>query len=118
MLIVEDESGVREVLAELLVDEGYELQVARNGREALQVLQRWRPDVILLDLMMPIMDGWAFRAEQLRHVSLASVPVIVLSAVREQHLQMERLGAAASLPKPFDLDAVATTVHRVLSEQP
>jgi CheY-like chemotaxis protein len=80
VLVVDDDPAIRAFVSELLVDEGYEVRAATNGRDALTVLASWRPDVILLDLMMPEMDGWAFLATQQRHLELVCIPVIVMSA--------------------------------------
>ena len=112
VLVVDDERGIAEALGDALSDEGYEVRLAGNGHEALSVLAGWRPGVILLDLMMPTMDGWAFRAEQLRRPDVADVPVVVVSARRDITQEAERLGAAGVLPKPFDLDEVSRIVAR------
>src|SRR5581483_10950225 len=66
VLVVEDDRGIRDLLAAVLTDEGFDVRQAANGKEALAVLERWQPDAILLDLMMPVMDGWTFRREQRR----------------------------------------------------
>jgi CheY-like chemotaxis protein len=83
ILIVEDESRIRAVLTEILEDEGYPVASARNGLEALTYLRQQadRPHLILLDLGMPVMTGWEFRAEQQRDPTLAGIPVIVMSAL-------------------------------------
>src|SRR4051794_23983356 len=83
VLVVDDDVSIRGFLAEALRDEGYEVQTAGNGHDALALLREWRPDLILLDLMMPVMDGWAFRTEQRLIPNMADVPVIVLSATRD-----------------------------------
>jgi len=114
VLVVEDDRGIRDVLAAVLADEGYDVRQAANGREALAVLERWRPDAILLDLMMPVMDGWTFRREQRHRPAVAEVPVIVLSAVRDPRREAQELGAAGVLAKPFALTDVLETVGRIL----
>ncbi len=115
VLVVDDERTIRSVITEVLAEEGCEVRSARNGREALEVVLLWRPDAILLDLMMPVMDGWAFR-EAMRGLpdGLDGVPVIVLSGAREVRAEADALGAAAALPKPFDLDEVIEAVEWVL----
>src|SRR5436305_4151442 len=82
ILIVDDDSDVRAALSELLEDEGFSVEGAPNGREALARLRQGQvhPAVILLDLMMPGMDGWDFRSEQMRDPQLAAVPVVIVSA--------------------------------------
>ena len=119
VLVIEDEDAVGQVLADVLVDEGYEVQRARNGRETLDVLREWVPRLILLDLMMPEMDGWTFRAEQRRlGGAVADVPVIVLSGAREARARAGELEAAQALSKPFDLDEVVAAVERWILPRP
>ena len=77
ILVVDDDALIRETLATALGDEGYAVRVAPDGRAALSALGTWRPDVIVLDLMMPIMDGVAFRAAQRSVAETAQIPVIV-----------------------------------------
>src|SRR4029079_8357095 len=82
VLIVEDDEDLREMMAQMLTLEGFEAVAVANGREALEYLhEAEKPDVILLDLMMPVMDGWEFRRQQQADPSLARLPVIVLSAL-------------------------------------
>ena len=111
VLVVEDEAGIRDALAAALVDEGYEVRAAGDGRAALAVLRGWLPHVILLDLMMPVMDGWTFREEQRRTGS--TVPVVLLSAAGRLDEHERSLGAAATITKPFDIDRVISTIERV-----
>jgi CheY-like chemotaxis protein len=80
VLIVEDDEDLREMMAHLLTLEGFEAATAANGREALEYLQTSRPEVILLDLMMPVMDGFVFLEELQRRPGLGNVPVVVLTA--------------------------------------
>lgn len=110
VLVVDDDEIIQGFLFEALADEGYDVKTAANGRQALAVLSSWVPHLIVLDLMMPEMDGWAFRAEQVRREHLARVPVIVLSATRDLERQAAVLGAAGVFAKPFDLNALLSTV--------
>lgn len=111
VLIVEDDADLREMMAQLLQLEGFQAETASNGREALQYLQQGdRPDVILLDLMMPIMDGWEFRRLQMRDPVLKSVPVVVLSAL--DATRAVDLDGAAFLKKPLDFDRLLELVRR------
>ncbi len=96
-----------------LDDEGYAVECAANGVEALEILARWRPCVILLDLMMPVMDGWAFRKEQQRRQNGSSVPVVLLSAAGRLDEHQKSLDAAAVISKPFDIDRVISTIENV-----
>ena len=77
VLVVDDDLDVRELLVSVLSDDGYEAQSARNGREALALLEHWKADVVILDLRMPVMDGWTF-AEQMRQKW--RIPIVVASA--------------------------------------
>lgn len=115
VLVVEDDAALRSLVATLLVDEGYEVRPVQNGREALDMLQDWQADAIVLDLMMPVMDGWAFRAAQRElPADLSAIPIIVLSSAREARSQAVTLGAAAAIQKPFDLNDLIATVRGVL----
>lgn len=116
ILVVEDDETLRETLAEVLVDEGHEVRAAAHGDEALDHLDGWVPDVILLDLMMPIMDAYEFRERQLRLGIAASAPMVLISAARDIEAASMRLEAAAWIAKPFLLDEVIGTVDRLLRE--
>ena len=110
VLIVEDDEDLREMMAQLLTLEGFQTATVANGREALEYLhQASKPDVILLDLMMPVMDGWEFRRQQQADPSLAPVPVIVLSALDSN--RAATLDATAFLKKPLDFDHLLSLVR-------
>jgi CheY-like chemotaxis protein len=115
VLVVDDDPSLREMLHIILNDAGYEARAARDGSHALAKLQTWRPDLILLDLRMPGMDGWSFRRAQLADPSLASIPVVLASAAYMLELEAEKLGVTAVVPKPYDLDALLLLVERLLS---
>ena len=111
VLIVEDDADLRDMMAQLLSLEGYQTAVVGNGREALDYLQHEQaPDLILLDLMMPVMDGWEFRRLQQANPALAGVPVVVLSAL--DHQRSSTVDAAAVLKKPLDFDRLLQLVRR------
>ncbi len=119
VLLVEDEDTIGQVMAEVLSLEGYEVRRARNGHEALDILRDWLPRLILLDLMMPVMDGRAFRAAQRQLIGdAARVPVIVLSGAREVRARAAELGAVEALSKPFDLNHVVAAVGRWIEPGP
>jgi CheY-like chemotaxis protein len=110
VLIVEDDADLREMMAQMLSLEGFQAMAVSNGREALEYLHEADvPQVILLDLMMPVMDGWEFRRKQQADPSLASVPVIVLSALDQA--RAGNLDATAFLKKPLDFDHLLALVR-------
>ncbi len=112
VLVVEDDANTREALSLVLGGAGFAVDAAANGREALDLLRGGlRPRLILLDLMMPVMDGWAFRAEQLRDPALADIPVVVCSAAHELPQRAASLQAAAVFPKPVSFDRLAEAVR-------
>lgn len=111
VLVVDDDPDIRDLLVSVLLDDGYEAKSARNGREALAVLEGWQADVVILDLMMPVMDGWTF-AEQMQQ--RWTIPIIVLSAATDLKRHAERLKAAAVVPKPFDLDTLLPRIASVV----
>src|SRR4051794_8391277 len=103
VLIVEDDGDLREMMAQLLTLEGYPAEAVANGKEALEYLKNARqPRLILLDLMMPVMDGWEFRRHQREDPKLAAVPVVVLSALDAS--RAVAIDGAAFLKKPLDFD--------------
>ena len=112
---MDDQEAIRDTLQVALDDEGYAVECAANGAEALEILDRWRPCVILLDLMLPVMDGWAFRKEQLKREDGSAAPVVLLSAAGGLDEQKRMLDAAAVITKPFDLDRVISTIEEVCS---
>jgi DNA-binding response OmpR family regulator len=111
ILVVEDDPAVRVLLTEALRFAGFDVRSAAHGRDALVVLERRRPRLILMDLDMPIMDGWAFREELCRRPGLAGIPVIVLSAARWDQGLIDGLGAVEFLQKPCDLDPLVATIR-------
>jgi CheY-like chemotaxis protein len=117
VLIVEDDEDLREMMAQLLTLEGFETAAVANGQEALQYLhEAASPEVILLDLMMPVMDGWEFRRLQQADPALADVPVIVLSALDQTHAA--KVDAAAFLKKPLDFDRLLALVRGYCHQGP
>ena len=116
VLVVEDDAGLRDTLAEILVDEGHDVRVAPDGAAALETLDGWNPEIIVLDLMMPRMDGFAFRARQ-RDASGDHPPKLLLvSAARDVEVAAEELEADGWLVKPFGLKDVVSSVRGLLSD--
>ena len=111
ILIVEDNSDLRELLSDALADAGFEVLAVTNGAEALALDGTWQPDAIVLDLMMPVMDGPTFLQERLRVPSIARVPVLVLTAHPYHHRVLAGLGPTAVLRKPYDLDELIDAVR-------
>lgn|SRR5262249_58397265 len=113
ILIVEDDPDVRGALATVLESVGYRIVEAEHGLEALQRLRTSMVFcLILLDLYMPTMNGWAFREEQMKDPSLAAIPVIVITADVTAARKAADLGAVASLTKPVDFDELLGLVAR------
>jgi CheY-like chemotaxis protein len=113
ILVVDDDADVRESLTEILGQEGYRVAGARNGREALEYLRNeTRPSLILLDMMMPEMDGWRLRLELQKVPELASIPVVILSAHESVRDAALALGAADYLRKPLRLDSLLEVAER------
>src|SRR5881227_864707 len=112
VLLVDDDPEILESTQFLLESEGYQVELAHNGREALDLLPNVKPSVILLDLMMPVMDGWQFVAE-LEHRGRRDVPLLILSADRSVQGHAEQLRANGHLAKPFDLDELLGKVQQL-----
>ncbi len=117
ILVVDDEPGVRRLLNDLFAGEGYVVSEPGDGVAALDRVRAFRPDVVVLDLMMPVMDGWTFAAECRRINTDRDVPIIAISAMFE--LQgaagaLRALGVRACLSKPFDVDDILSLVAAVV----
>jgi DNA-binding response OmpR family regulator len=112
ILLVEDDAPLRTVLADVLREDGYAVEEAADGRSALAAL-RPVPDAVVLDLQLPDLDGPGFVRELRDHADRQRVPVLVLSGAAQAAAAADRLGAAALVRKPFDLDELLGAVHRV-----
>jgi CheY-like chemotaxis protein len=113
VLVVDDDRDIREAVEEILVDEGYEVTTAKNGREALDVLAHSAPPaVILLDMAMPVMDGAAFCAVRNADERLSAIPVIAFSAVAALRERVSRLAVDGVLEKPLTVEALLGSVRR------
>lgn len=112
ILVVDDEQEIRCLLREFLTDEGYEVVTAPNGRAALEVATSLSPAVILLDMNMPVMDGWAF-ARAYRNQVKNPVPVIILTAGGSAAQRAAEVEATGFLPKPFDIDELLAIVDHL-----
>jgi signal transduction histidine kinase len=115
ILLVEDDRSIRIALQGILEDEGYSVTAADNGRQALEHLQsNVAPDLIVLDLRMPVMDGWEFRAAQKNDPKLARIPVLAISA--DGSAKAAAIDAEAYLRKPLNTDALLNAIGRILGE--
>jgi CheY-like chemotaxis protein len=110
VLVVEDDADLRQSICTVLDDAGYSSRAAENGEVALERVREERPCVILLDLMMPIMNGWEFRSEQLRDPKLSSIPVVIMTA-DGRGADKARTLHADYLQKPIHLDALLELVN-------
>lgn len=108
ILIVEDDQDLRELIAFAVGDRGYEVQKAEDGRAALEVLDRWDADLILLDMKMPVMDGWCF-ARELRARGLDR-PIVVVTASEVASQVAHEIGAIGFVGKPFRIEELLTAV--------
>jgi CheY-like chemotaxis protein len=118
VLVVDDDADLCAMLSVFLGWNGIDVVTASNGREALDWLTTHHPAVILLDLMMPVMDGAAFREYQLRLPDLRDIPVVCLSAHHNGRCIAHDLGLTEFLSKPFELETVVRTVRRYCPAQP
>ena len=118
ILVVEDDEETSETLCEALADQGYEPVPAANGREALERLLAWSqpPSIILLDLMMPILDGRGFRHAQLADPALRSIPVIVLTAQPDAEQVCSEMAVNGWLRKPVRLEPLLSLIRRHVTE--
>ncbi|WNG42301.1 response regulator [Archangium minus] len=116
VLVVDDDPDILEALSEILEAEGFEIRRARNGKEALERLEPDPPQLILLDLMMPVMDGWEFAQRMRQKSSVARIPIIVLSADRNVGSKATDIGAVGHLAKPFELNDLLDMVRRSLGQ--
>jgi CheY-like chemotaxis protein len=110
VLVVDDDAAIRETVAEILDLEGYAVETARDGAEALRLIAVARPALVLLDMRMPVLDGWGF-ARVARERGL-DVPILVMTAAQDAWRWCDEIGAAGCVPKPFDLDDLLRVVAR------
>ena len=118
ILIVDDDGAVLNGLTELLEDEGYKVATAIDGLDALHQLRRGlRPSVILLDLMMPVMDGWDFRHEQMKDQVLSDIPVVVITAAGFSEASVKaQFGDIEFVPKPPSGRSLLDAIRRQCGE--
>ncbi|MBS1985821.1 MAG: response regulator [Bdellovibrionales bacterium] len=114
VLLVEDDADLRAAFYDVLALNGYSVLQAANGQEALDILNRAvkKPDIILLDLMMPVMDGYKFREEQRKDPRYAHIPVVVMSADGRVEEKLKRVGGHAYLKKPTGIRELLEAIRR------
>jgi two-component system response regulator len=115
VLVIEDDDDLREAVVELLVGRGFEVRPVGDGKQGLDQLRSWRPDLIVTDLLLPGLDGGSLRAAQLEAPELAAIPLIVVSGSAEQHEAAERMRPAAVVRKPFRAETLLSAVTSCLA---
>jgi CheY-like chemotaxis protein len=110
ILVVDDDPEILAMLRDFLESEGHTVRTAANGEEALEVLGEMAPSLILLDMRMPVLDGWGF-AERYRERALA-YPIIVMTAAESARRWAEEIGATAYIAKPFDVNELLQMIER------
>jgi CheY-like chemotaxis protein len=111
VLIVDDDPAIREVLSGVLSLEGYAIATATNGLEALEVTERMQPALILLDMRMPVLDGWGFAREL--GPRRQGLKILVMTAAEDAGRWADEINADGYLPKPFEIDTLLDEVHRL-----
>jgi two-component system, chemotaxis family, chemotaxis protein CheY len=115
ILVVDDDPGIVGFLELALADEGYAVRAAANGKEALDRMDEQPPDLVLLDMNMPVMDGWEFcDTLRARDSTLTSIPIVVMTAARDAASRSREVKAQGYLGKPFDLDHLFKTIDSLL----
>ena len=113
LLVVEDDESIRDMIEMVLDSEGYEVVAATNGAAALDLLRQERPDLILLDMKMPVMDGWEF-ARHYAALPEPRPPIVVLTAAQDAGRRAAEIGAQGYLAKPFSIDDLLDAIDRHL----
>ena len=111
ILVVDDDESIRQTVSEILEVEGYQVAAAANGEEALVRLEETPPALVLLDMRMPVLDGWGF-ARVLRERGIR-LPILVMTAAQSARTWAEEIGADGYVAKPFDLQDLLDQVQRL-----
>jgi two-component system, chemotaxis family, chemotaxis protein CheY len=114
ILVVDDDSTILVSVAELLELEGYAVATAANGAEALELTSNLRPPLVLLDMRMPVLDGWGY-AREVRHRGIAP-RIVIMTAAQDARRWADEIGADDYIPKPFEADALIATVARIVGK--
>ena len=115
VLVVDDDSSILDTVTAILSGEGYQVMAAGGGQEALALVRTWHPTLVLLDMRMPVVDGWAV-ARSLNEAG-ARMPIVVMTAAESARRWADEIGAAGHLAKPFTLDELIACVEKYASEE-
>ena len=118
VLVVEDDDVIRSVIAEVLEERGFGVRRAIDGAEALALLDSIHPDVVVLDLLMPVMHGWAFMEEYAQKTHGQAVPIVIISVNPILPRSFDRFGVQRCVGKPFDIDALVGAVTEACAPVP
>ncbi|OLC55909.1 MAG: hypothetical protein AUH85_08000 [Chloroflexi bacterium 13_1_40CM_4_68_4] len=110
VLVVDDDPSILDTVSAILSNEGYQVKSAAGGEEALALVEAWRPTLVLLDMRMPLMDGWAFA--RALHEAGSKVPIVVMTAAENAQRWAEEIDAAGHIAKPFHLDELLACVEK------
>ena len=111
ILVVDDDESILRVVAEILDFEGYPVKTAADGAAALRAVEQARPSLVLLDMRMPVVDGWGF-AQRLRERGV-QLPIVVMTAAQDARRWAEEIGAAGYLAKPFELPELLAVIEHL-----
>ena len=114
VLVVEDDESIRNVITDVLEDHGFSVTAARNGREALTTLESLMPDVMVLDLLMPVMHGWEFMESYSEKTGGEPIPIVVVSVNPALPRSFNRLGVRDFVRKPFDIDDLVAAIENAV----
>ena len=114
VLVVEDDDSIRNVITDVLQDRGFSVATARNGSEALEQLDFVQPRVVVLDLLMPVMHGWAFMESYAEKTGGKQIPIVVVSVNPALPRSFNRFGVRTVVGKPFDIDQLIDAVEDAL----
>jgi CheY-like chemotaxis protein len=114
VLVVDDDPLMLDLVGGALADEGYRVSTASNGELALEQVEKEKPELVLLDMTMPVMDGWTF-AKRLRDRHGRSIPIIVITAAQDSQLRADEVGAEGELGKPFEMQRLYEVVEDTLA---
>ena len=112
ILVIDDDPAVLETVSDILEFEGYPVELATNGAEGLRVIERVKPSLVLLDMRMPVLDGWGF-ARKLKQLGV-QLPILVMTASQDARRWASEIGADDFLEKPFDLPDLLEAVERLV----